>query len=392
MDITKNIPNKFRVKPECSASPEFALAPLGNSAGFRNRFLACAGRARVGAVFLALVLLAASACPLCAKDKNSENQPAKVEPSFETTLDLVRKEHVAIENLMQGVRFHTYTPDAKFQEFLKAYRRGADVVETAQLGFLRDPNQSAADFMEKALQKDAWKKPMDTPLSFILLLSLRTAHDRVRLTYARLHNRTLDLEVDQLCPVAAPELEHQVLAVIEIPLGQLSPGPFFYMTSLNAGQHRQAPAAHPEGWEYADVSSLRHSSGGTGASGCTIVDPATKNVPPTEKPPVRKSRYLSEARLNTLVDRLQRTEFPIPAVKFFETIGFSKEEANRPDMGGWSAERGEEQTFTLTEPPVVHRLKIHVDKTRTNVLDASIYYLDDPRKYTLFDSRAGSSE
>ncbi len=257
-------------------------------------------------------------------------------------------------------------------------------VETAQLGFLSDPQQSPNGFMETARQKDAWKKPMNTPLSFIVLLPLRTGQDWVKLNYVRLHNRRLDLELDQLCPAGAPELETPVLGVLEIPIGPLGPGSFHYSTSRNAGQHRGSPSEHPPGWEYADVSSLKQSQMG---SGCTIVDPATNSVPPREKPPVRKSRFLSEDRLDHMLEQLRHTKFPIEAARFFEIIGFEKEDTRQPDFFGWSADRGNRQTFKLTEPPKEHLLEIYLDKNQSNVLDASIFYRDFPRTYTVFDSR-----
>ena len=316
----------------------------------------------------------------------SDGKSAQAEPKFEIDTARIQREHAEIERLMRGVRFHVFVPDSKFQDFLKTYRRNSDVVETAKLGFLSDPSQPATEFIDTALKKDAWKKPMDTPLSFICLLPLRTAQDWVRVNYVGLHDRNIDLEVDHLCPVGAAELEKQVLCVIEIPLGGLSPGSFHFSTKLNAGQYTR-PSETPEGWEYADVSSLKF--GGSGASGCTIVDPATNTVPLVERPPVRPSALLTEARLDQALEMLRRAKFPVDASKLFEIIGFTKEQQNRPALFGSGAD-GPHRIYELTGPPIVHLLDIQEDEARKNVLAARIYYLDDVRVYTLYDSRMKS--
>ncbi len=340
------------------------------------------------AILFALALAATPPWLSAGNGKGAESKPAGLEPKFEVATDRVQREHAEINELMRGERFHLLKTDAKFEDFLKAYRRSADVVETARLGFLSGSAQTAAGFMDAALKDEAWKKPAGAPLSFIFLLSLRTARDLVRVNYVRVHDRALDFEVDHLCPVGAEELETRVLCVIEIPLGILAPGSFHYSIMTNAGQYKRPPEKHPEGWEYADVSGFQQGLGmGSGGSGCTIVDPATNTVPPVKRPPVRPSALLSEARLDRAVERLRRAKFPMELDKLLEIIGLSKEHQGRPVSFGWSASGGSRKVYELTGPPIIHLLEIREDEQRRTALAAILYHRDGARRYTLYDSR-----
>lgn len=310
-----------------------------------------------------------------------------VAPSFEIDSAGVRQKHAEIEAMMAGVRFHVFRPDTEFADFFRSYRRSADVVPASLLGFLSDPQQSAKAFIETGLQSDAWKKPSDAELSFIWFLPLRTARDRVRINYARLHERTLDVEVDQLCPIGTPELGDTVYCVIEIPLGTISPGSFHYTTNLNRGQQWRPLSEHPQGWEYADAAALSHSGG----SGCTIVGPDSDAASDEGMPPVRESQFLGEARLDVALERLRHAEFPMEAARFLELVGLSVDQQNRPANFGWSAEKGSLRLYQLTGPPIVHILEILEDESRKTVHAASIYYLSDFRKYTLYQAQAPAS-
>ena len=205
---------------------------------------------------------------LCMLPMASCLRAQQIEPRLEKDVSGIQAERKQTDRLMQAAKLHVWHLTPKEQAFMKVYKRSSDVVEASMLGFLSDSNQSPDAFMKKALETDSWKKPMNTSLSFVLFLRFRTAHDWFRLNYVRFHNRGLDLEVDQLSPTEAPEIKETAMAVIELPLGPMSPGSFHYSTLINPGTYNKMIADHPKGWEYSDVNRFAGA-----ASGCTIVDP-----------------------------------------------------------------------------------------------------------------------
>jgi hypothetical protein len=312
----------------------------------------------------------------------------QIEPRFEKDISCIQAERAQTDRLLQAARLHVLSCTPEWLAFMKTYRRSSDVVETALLGFLDDSAQTPQAFMANALKKDSWKKPMDRPLSFVVFLKLRTARDWFRINYVRLHERSLDLEVDQLCPTAADELKEAATAVLEIPLGPLTPGSFHYMTWMNAGPYTKTPPDHPQGWEYADVSRFQ-----AGASGCTIVDPASNKEPRRREPPIRKSEFLTEAQLDAALERLRSAKFPMSRSKIYDLVGLSKEQRNNFATLQNCADKTALVMHDLTRDGIKHILEIRGQKGdldfKADAASTLIYYRDGDRKYTLFDSRIG---
>jgi hypothetical protein len=312
----------------------------------------------------------------------------QIEPRFDTDAAGMQSERAQTDRLRQAAKLHVVPTTPEWRAFMKQYRREADVVETSLLAFLDDSQQSPQAFMAATFKKDAWKKPMNTPLSFVFFLKLQTAHDWFRINYVRLHDCSLDLEVDQLCPAQAVGIKEAAMAVIEIPLGPMRPGSFHYSTWMNAGRYKKAPAALPQGWEYADVSRLS-----AGGSGCTIVDPATHDVPPKAAPPVRKAECLTLAQLDQALERLRFAKFPMSREKIYDLVGFSKEQRTKYVIFG-AMEGIASVTHQLTSDGEVHFLEIRGKKGDLNFqgsVECAIIYYDDEerRRYTLYDSRIG---
>ena len=312
----------------------------------------------------------------------------QIEPRLDKDISSIQAERAQTDRLLQAAKLHVLPCTPEWLAFSKKYNREYDVVETALLGFLDNSAQTPQAFMAAALKKDAWKKPMDRPLSFVVFLKLRTAQDWFRLNYVRLHERSLDLEVDQLCPTAAAELKEAATAVLEIPLGLLTPGLFQYMTRINAGPYTKAPADHPPGWEYADVQRFQ-----AFANSCTIVDPASNKEPRRPEPPIRKSVFLTEAQLDAALERLRSAKFPMSRNKIYDLVGLAKAQRNNFDTLKNSAEKTALVMHELTRDGLNHILEIRGQKGdldfKADAAAAMIYYQDGDRKYTLFDSRIG---
>ena len=133
----------------------------------------------------------------------------------------------------------------------------------------------------------------------------------------RLHDRTFEIEIDQMSPKAAGKAERPVWAVVEVPQGPMVAGSFHYTVNFNAGIYKRGASQLPEGWEFSDVPRLNSSS-----SGCTIVD---RESDPAAKPevPVRPSEDFTEAQMDQALEKLRRISFPASRENIYKAAGLS---------------------------------------------------------------------